>query len=72
MTDQLVISLAKGDKFSHQDGWGQNVLFTDYHAKWVNDRGGIIRGLSYSPGISSGLAGQPGMYAAWNFLSRNN
>lgn len=67
MTDELI-----GGYFSHLDGAGQNVLFTDYHAKWVNDPTGHIKALSKSPGINSGLIGQPGLYAAWNFLSRKN
>jgi hypothetical protein len=65
MTDQLI-----GGYFSHLDGAGQNVLFTDYHAKWVNDPTGYIKALSKNPGINSGVIGQPGLYAAWNFLSK--
>ncbi len=61
MTDQLIGQLV------HMKGAGQNVLYTDYHAKWVNDTGWYIKNLG---SITSGLNGQPRLYAAWNWLSK--
>lgn len=67
MTDQLI-----GSGFSHLNGGGQNVLFTDYHARWVQDPTAVIPRIKTEIGIGSGMGGQLGMFAAWNWLSRRN
>jgi hypothetical protein len=47
---------------------GYNVLFSDYHAKWVGDPEGYVRGMKKT----SGKEGTLNQYAAFNYFSERH
>jgi len=47
-------------------GFGYNVLFNDYHARWIGDPKKYI----YNLAISSGSGGANGMYEAWDYFAQ--
>ena len=61
LSDALV---GGGYKAVHK-GDGYNVLYADFHAKWVSDPRHYILNLP----ISSGPVGSPGMYEAWDYFA---
>ena len=69
-----VIASAKQDgiglgEFVHKTGY--NVLFSDYHAKWVPDRNRIIAHINGGKGPTSGVGGggSTPLFEAWEILS---
>jgi prepilin-type processing-associated H-X9-DG protein len=66
-TDENVAREVKG-----YHGGGFNVLFSDFHAKWVVDPGGVINRTDI-PMIRSGYPGidKAQLYIVWDYLSRN-
>jgi prepilin-type N-terminal cleavage/methylation domain-containing protein len=62
----LVSDYYVGGGISHKDGY--NVLFQDYHARFVSDPDNRIRKF----GGGSGVAGSSPLCKAWNLLSRRH